>query len=177
MNKLEFPQSYKNYQLEWVGGQPSDKQAAEILDLWAGVIDPPEAKRRLNEVMLCLRNQQGQLIGVTTAYTAPFVKPGQIYWYMRMYISPNERGVFGLARQAGSLTYAALAEQQANPAEGVMLVTENPKLWRPAIGKAFQEKGWRLLGRGPRGNLLWYQRFDNEAISPVPPGFEPVELG
>jgi len=164
-------QRFKGYRLIACHGCLDDAARAEVRQLWQGVLAEAEAERRLGEVCLLIRDSAGELIGVTTAYRAPFRRHDEIYWFLRMYLVPEHRGTFGLGRRASSWSRDLLLQQAVaeDAAEGVLMVTENPKLWRPGMHRLFYQEGWRFFGRGPRGNEIWYRRRDGGLLSAGPP--------
>jgi hypothetical protein len=143
----------------------------EILALWQGVLPPEEAARRLDEVYLAIRHPDDRLIGVTSVHEQGFRRSDERYWFLRMYVDPTARGTFGLGRRASSMTRDCLLQYppEGSRAEGVIVVTENPKLWRPGMHRVFWQEGWRFYGRGPRGNEIWYLRRDGQLLAPPGP--------
>lgn len=136
----------------------------EIIDLWTGerVLDLVSAKQRVNEVVCTIRNPQGRLIGVNTVYPDTFQADGNRYYFMRAFIQKSERGVWGLILSVLHTTVGFLKEHgnAAERPEGIIMAVENKKLWRKGAHHQLKKHGWTFLGAGPRGNQIWYVRFD-----------------
>lgn len=159
---------FKGYRITQVYRNIGPELKEEILRLWLDhrVLSAEEANRRVSEVFLVIRDAADELIGVTTVYTGNFLGQDNPYYFLRMFIQPTARGVFDLASFASKTTKEALKDCPATGMQprGVVIVTENPKLWGKGPHKVLERDGWIYLGKGPMGNELWYENFDGSRI-------------
>lgn len=134
----------------------------EIIDLWRRnriLPGPEEARRRVDQVVLAIRNPAGQVVGVTTVYTGDFQQRGNVYYFYRMFIQPSDR-IPGLMRSVTLRTRDLLRERHTpDGPRGVIIVTENAKLMRPGMRRMFERNGYEYMGRGPKGNDVWRALF------------------
>ncbi len=121
-----------------------------------------EATRRVNEVVLVIRNSQDELIGVTTVYTRDFARPGNVYYYFRMFIRPTERKSYTLLKVAYRKTFIFLDnfQQVEMKPYGLIMVMENQKLSGKRFEKWLADKGLVYWGKNELGQAVWYRRFD-----------------
>ena len=152
-----------DYLMEFVYGTLGAGQRSEIAELWvsSGVLPPEEASRRLDEVLMTLRNAQGDLVGVNTVYVQDLLQPGNPYYFYRIFIREQDRG--GSLRTAATrVARQRLKEYQAVTPQprGIVIVTENRKYERPGAVRLLRRQGWHYLGRGPRGYSIWFENFD-----------------
>jgi hypothetical protein len=138
--------------------------AAEVVNLWttkAG-LPPKEAIRRLQELVVLVRDLEGRLIGVSTAQQGRVHEGGEEHCFLRMFFQPESRGVRGLAAHVLGVAFDLLARHHTSPPApvGGILVTENPKLHSRRAVEAFRRLGWQHLGRGPQNREWFGRRFD-----------------
>lgn len=155
---------FKNYLLEPVYQQVTATVSEEIVQLWldAKVLSRPEAERRVKEVVLTARNENGVLVGVNTVYRQDFRSRGNTYYFYRVFIRPEDRGVFGL-RRCMSLQARQFLKEYPNPhgeTQGVVIVNENRKLSRKGAKRMLERDGWTFWGVGPKGFDVWFVNFD-----------------
>lgn len=134
----------------------------EIIDLWLRhrvIPSQGEAQRRVDQVVLAIRNPAGRMAGVTTAYVGDFQQPGNSYYFYRMFIQPDDR-IPGMMRFVTLRTRDVLAaHHRPGGPQGMIIVTENQKLMRPGMRRMFERNGYEYLGRGPKGNDIWRSMF------------------
>jgi hypothetical protein len=141
----------------------------EIIKLWleAQVLSAEEARRRASEVVLTVRSDTGELIGVTTAYIRDFVRPANFYYYMRMFVKPTERKSFGMLKKAYRTTYTSLKQHQRSDSRevhGLVLEMENLKFGGPGAAKELATLGPVYWGKNAIGQDVWYHRFDTDIV-------------
>lgn len=156
--------SFRNFTIGPAGACLDPAAAAEVATLWTGKagLPPQEARRRLGELVVMIRDPAGCLIGVSTAQQGRVLEGGEEHCFLRMFFQPESRGVRGLAAHVLGVAFDLLACRRASPpaAAGVILVTENPKLHSRRIAEAFRRIGWQHLGRGPQDREWFGRRFD-----------------
>jgi hypothetical protein len=156
--------SFRNFTLYPVGPSLDPAAAAEVVTLWTTKAGLPrqEASRRLQELVVLIRDPEGRLIGVSTAQQGRVHEGGEAHCFLRMFFQPESRGVRGLAAHGLGVAFDLLARRHASPPApvGVILVTENPKLHSRRIAEAFRRIGWQHLGRGPQDREWFGRRFD-----------------
>ena len=153
--------------LEILQGQPAAKWRDRLVDMWLseGVITSDEAERRVREVVCALLDGTDRVLGVTTAYPGRIPKIEKPVWFLRMFIRKSIRGASGLKNRNAvqwemfQKTCVHLQETNQKSHLGVVMVTENRKLWSERWQKRLGEKGWELLGRDPRGNIIYLLKF------------------
>ncbi len=155
---------FKDYLVEPVYQQVTDSVADEIRNLWleANVLSRAEAERRVKEVVLTARNENGELVGVNTVYRQDFLSRNNTYYFYRVFIRPHDRGVFGL-RRFMSLQARQFLKEYRNPqgeTQGVVIVNENRKLSRKGAKRMLERDGWTFWGVGPKGFDVWFVNFD-----------------
>lgn len=168
---------YKGYRLQSVYQQAVSPQREEIINLWTAckVVTPLEAERRVDEVVLTVRNSEGCLVGVSTAYLQKFI-PEEVhpFYFMRMFIRPEDRGQFGLYQLLSRKTREFLKkyEQPGCFPKGVVILLENRKFLGRGNRKSLERRGWSYWGQGVKGYHVWYECFDGSLLAP-PPGQKP----
>lgn len=159
-----------NYLLDFVYGSLTDIQRQEIIHLWvsSGVLPASEAQQRVEQVVMTMRNRQGILVGVNTAYVQNFQVSGNFYYFYRIFIREQDRGS-DLRTRATTLARQLLKDYQGTVPKphGIIIITENVKYERPGGMRLLRRQGWHYLGRGPRGFNIWFDNFDgSDSIHP-----------
>lgn len=161
-------EEYNGYRLTSVYKRIDSTLRDEIIALWAdnGAIPLAEAERRVQEVVFIIRNQEGRLAGVSTVYLQKFMAEETPFYFMRMFIRPEDRGLIGLYRIASQKTREFLKtfKQPGCKPKGVIIIIENPKFLRKGNKKSLEERGWKYFGQGPMGNHIWYECFDGSLL-------------
>ena len=146
-------------------GNPALLQGIIAMWLEEGVIPRPEAERRVTEVVYAIVDSEENILGVTTAYAGQLPEGAKPVWFLRMFIKNSSRKASGLKNRSAfqwdafEMTCQYLAQKNQKTHLGVVMVTENRKLWSERWQKRLGEKGWELLGRDPRGNVIYLLRF------------------
>ena len=167
MVDLHLPNhDYHGYSLFAVYGVTTQKCRKEILELWQrnnAIASSYINEDRARQVVYMIRNASDQLVGVSTVYVSNFKRPGNPYFFYRMFIQQGDR-VPGLMRFVTLRTRDLLAanHKQGQP-HGLLIVTENQKLMRPGMQRMFNRNGFEYLGQGPRGNDIWVSHFNRQA--------------
>ena len=160
MTDWEARLAQRGYSLRMVTGDLNAPTAQAILRLWLenGVLSPVEAQRRLVEVVCVADDPTGELVGVNSVYLSAHPEANTFYWFYRMFIGPQRRGVFGLAQ---ALLGKALAHLRDHPqaAQDMILVLENPKLMRRAPAAILGNFGFARIGADARGCEVWRLDF------------------
>jgi len=163
---------HRGYRLSIGYGHLEARERDEIIGMWvtAGVLPPPEAQRRVAEVVLTARDPSGSLAGVNTVYVAAVPGASGPYYFYRTFLRPAHRGVWGLAATMFRLALRFLAEYP-HPQRplGLVAVIENPKLAHPRIARRLRRLGLHHLGRDSNGREVWCARFDG-SVPKMPSG-------
>jgi hypothetical protein len=164
--------AFKAYRLIPVYGSVPPDLRGEITAMWraAGVLLPDEARRRVDEVVIAIRNPAGELAGVNTAF-AWEVPGGSGTWYFyRTFVRKADRGVPGLPSASLRAAVAVLRDHPHPGAPlGIVAVVENAKLSKPGSKRRMERLGLHLIGRDDDGHDIWCLRFDG-AVPVAPPG-------
>ena len=115
--------SYGSYRLSSFDDQAVELRN-EVSDFWIdnqAFANATEAKRRVSEVVLAMRNSRGELVGVTTVYEK--TSQSGLACYYRMFIRPEDR-VFKLAH------FALLKTRDVLPKPTPKVSRKHSLLWR-----------------------------------------------
>jgi GNAT superfamily N-acetyltransferase len=155
---------FHGYRVHWVHGQSSSQLRSQIVAFWReqnALSDAHEAWRRTFEVAGIAVDQDGQIAGVSSVYSAPCAQLAAPYWFYRTFIRSDCRSN-GLAQQLFQFSFAQLERSYAGEAGapvGVVIVFENPKYESPAGQQILARHGLQPLGRDGAGHSIWQRRF------------------
>jgi hypothetical protein len=130
-----------------------------------GVLARPEAERRVSEVIFAMVDSDEKVQGVTTSYHSRVPGVDRPVWFLRMFIRKSVRGALGLKNRSAiqwemfDKTCAHLAQTTRETHQGVVMVTENRKLWSKHWQRRLAEKGWRVTGNDPKGSVVYFLAF------------------
>ncbi len=141
----------------------------EVVQLWleSKVLSPAVAGQRADQVLFTIRNPQGRLVGVNTVSLQNFLTEENPYYFMRLFIRREDRGVLGLQFSISKKAREFLERYphpQSNP-KGMIIVAENRKYWRKGARRLLARYHWHYFGQGPKGNHIWYQNFDGSKMT------------
>ena len=128
------------------------------------ITDINEAWRRCAEVGCVVLNAANDIVAVSSVYKDILNADRQAYWFYRMFVRPDCR-IPGLAVKILNTTVDRLsrAYQQApgtaDAPQGIIIVTENPKLESQAGIRSLQRAGFIRLGVNARANSVWRRCF------------------
>ncbi|KGQ20003.1 hypothetical protein LF41_2170 [Lysobacter dokdonensis DS-58] len=131
---------------------------AELAEFWISnkaILDPERAKLRAQQAVCVLRDADGVLCGVATAFLQIRPRLRQPMYYFRQFIAPAHRGqqqALPMFKAACEILEAADREQPR--ALGVLMEVENPGLARVFSGVVGARTGAVFLGYSPRGHQL-----------------------
>lgn len=156
--------TFEQYQISWVFGQVTAAVRKELVAFWLdnGALDNPfEAWRRSFEVACTVRDTKGHLLGVSSVYTAIFAPTGEAHWFYRTFLHRQARtpGVSIRVLQHTSAQLEAAFSGEPGAPRGLIFITENPKLDRPAAQRILRRNGSVLLGRDASGKSVWQRMF------------------
>ena len=160
----------RGFRLTPVYGRVPPGVRDEIVGMWlaAGVLPPDEAKRRVDEVVVTIRNPSGALAGVNTVYVQDVPGGAGPYYFYRTFVRPADRGVPGIATAAFQAAVALLRHHpHPRVPRGVVVIVENPKLSRRGAVARMKRVGLHRVGRDAQGHDVWCLRFDGTV--PVAP--------
>ena len=164
----------RGYRLEPVYGRVTPDVRDEIVGMWlaAGVLEPDEAKRRVDEVVFTIRAPSGVLAGVNTVYVKDVPGGTGAYYFYRTFLRPADRGVPGLALGALKAAIALLRDPphphpHPHRPQGVVAIIENPRLMKRGPSERLRRAGLTLVGRDASGRDVWCVKFDGSV--PVAP--------
>lgn len=153
----------KNYRFEAVFPTPSVEIAEQVIAFWLrerALPNEAAARQRVAQLVYVIRTPDGEIAGVSTAYTGPAPKLGGEYYFYRMFIRPQDR-VPIMMRRVTEMTFEVLeAHTRTGGPQGLIAVAENPKLRRPAAERQFERAGWHKIGLDARQQPVWLRRFN-----------------
>jgi GNAT superfamily N-acetyltransferase len=155
---------FEGYRLRWVYGQACATIRAQLVAFWldnGALSDAYEAWRRTFEVTCIAVDRAGQIVGVSSVYSAFCRELGAPYWFYRTFTRPDLRFSW-LAQRMLRHTVAQLAEAFAGEPGapvGMIIVAENPKLEALAAQRQLQRLGYVRQGADAGGRSIWCRRF------------------
>ena len=159
--------TYNNYSIYNVYGMVSAEQQQDILDFWRrnnAIGDPQSAQRRVQQVVLMTRNIEGQVVGISTAYIEQFRGNMKNYFFYRMFIQPADR-VYGMMEFMTQMTHQSLKDfNMQNKPDGMVVITENPKLMRKGMQRMLARSGLEYIGKDAQQQDIWYWGFDKPSL-------------
>lgn len=161
--------SVTDYSFFTVDSPVSGELAREILDLWtksAGLTDE-QAKKRLTELILYVRDGSGQIIGVATAGKTYFQQIQNYVYAYRCFIEPEAR-VPALDTQMIVRTKDFLQKKSEQETEnrcvGILTIVQNEVIkqnWKQAI---WLGADMIYVGNTPEGHHIRIGYFKNAMI-------------
>lgn len=142
--------------------------AGQIIDLWrrnhalpAGM-DP---MKRVPQVVLAAIDAQDRVVGVSTAYRAPFSHSGlqgdtaNEFYFFRTFVQPGDRR-HNLPKKLTNSTYDHLKSlPEGGRPLGVIIVAENRKLTKKLLEHELGPFGWRHVGQDAQGKQVFRRDF------------------
>ena len=149
----------------------SSVSTEDVIALWAreGVVVGEEAARRANEVVAVARNDDDQLVGVSTGVLRHFPRLGLDMWYVRAFVSESTRSqnaaahLIDTARQIYEQRYADGTDQRA---PGVLLEVQNEGVKRAMTAAVWEATRYTFIGTNERGDHLRVRYFSGATVSP-----------
>lgn len=161
--------SVGEYTFQTVRGAVSPEIASEVVGIWTNSagLDFDEAKRRIQELVIIVRNDSQRIVGVSTA-SKTFLKQIQNYVYAyRCFILPEFRApaldTQMIVKSKGFLEKVSL-EDHYNKCVGIMVVVQNEVLklhWRQAI---WPGANMMYIGNAPNGDHIRISYFKGARI-------------
>jgi len=153
---------FGDYVLEDVYLCASEEQRRESMAFWLehkAVSDPNERARRSHEVVVMVRNGEGELAGLSTVGLTR-VGDGRIFYAYRMFMRPRDRVPYLMWKVTdGSRDLLRNFTHPQGHVAGLLIVTENPKLMRRGMKRDFQRHGYHYQGKTPQGLDVWAVEF------------------
>ncbi len=146
----------------WANNAPQLKEA--LVQFWLenkAIPTRDEAEARTQQVVCVALNTKRHIVGVSSAYIAPFGQDKALYYYFRTFIQADARKL-GLALRFVVFTRAHLAKvfTDATPKpQGMMIVTDNLRLKLGRINKWLSGQGFVLIGKTAEQKEVWCVRF------------------
>ncbi len=156
---------YRDYEVENIYGTDNASIQQEVIDFWTSnnVLPLQIAQQRVNEVVHIIRNAEGEIVGLNTAYLHHLKIPSQQYYYLRMFVRPQDRKYFGLLIFTIVKTFVFFRDSPLyrEKGEGIVLAIENQKMSQKGLQKWFSRQGFAFAGKNEVGQDLWFARFDD----------------
>ena len=153
---------FRGYLFENVYLRTTESQRGEIRELWRGgkvVLKEQEAERRSHEAVFLVRANSGQLAGISEAGLVR-LRGGRRFYAYTTFLRKSDRVPY-LMLAVLNATRDFLREFRhplAQP-EGMVLVTENPKLMRPGVRKLLARHSYCYWGRTTWEEDVWAVEF------------------
>lgn len=157
------PTIYQQYQIHPVFQCMTSELKEQVLSFWmkTGAFDPlanVDLQSRVSQICCLIRDETETVVGVTSAYKERLPRDGKLYYFYRVFIDPEHRGT-QLRRFVAKASRELLAEHAAENVEGMIIVTDNPKLMRPGMKRFFEREGYAYRGATPKGLDVWAWYF------------------
>ena len=152
---------YQDYQLVNIYDDPDSPWRERVIDLWTrtGILARDEAVKRADQIVLVALDGDDNVAGVSTVYVDDFRGPGDRYYFYRLFIAPGHR-VYGMMKFMTAMSRDYLRERECRDRpNGVVVITENPKLMRTGIKREFRRIDFKYAGRNPKGLDIWISEF------------------
>jgi hypothetical protein len=155
------------YKIIPVYGSEDTEARQAVVKMWLDnkILPPQVAAERVKQVVLIITGPAGDVAGVSTVYVGDFSKfkantlPAGSFYFYRMFIRPQDR-IARMSFKTLGLTYDLLNTFPAKPRpQGLVLVTENPKLKKPGSQRLLQKMGWDDIGRNEQGQIIMKRDF------------------
>lgn len=147
------------YYISLVHNKIDSKLRQDIINLWlsCNVLDKQQAYSRVKEVVAVGYDENGKLIGITTAYSRQFSPLGGNWFFYRMFIDPSFRGRKIRRNTPGFFTetYSYLKKNYPS-SKGVVAVLENNKISDKLMHNIYK---FNYLGLNPQGLKVWFKHF------------------
>lgn len=146
----------------WANNDPQLKEA--LVRFWLenkAIVTRAEAEARAPQVVCVALNANQQIVGVSSAYIAPFGQDKALYYYFRTFIQADARRL-GLALRFVVFTRAHLAKiltDKTPKPQGMMIVTDNLRLKLGRINKWLSAQGFILIGKTAEQKEIWCVQF------------------
>lgn len=170
----------QGYQIENVWQEKNEALQEEIVTFWLEQKALPEreqAAQRVNQVVYVVRDSEGRIVGLNTAYPQLNQRLGNYFFYIRGFVSPVHRRNKILERLTKD-TYDFFNQrfqEGKNPRIiGLFAVVESKAL-QQHVSEAIRE-GFVYIGQDKQGNHLRVAYFDGASIQPGG-GLTPPESG
>ncbi len=146
------------YSIVPVWGKVTPELQAELADFWIGhkaMVDVERAKLRAQQAVCVLRDADGALCGVATAFVQVRPRLRQPMYYFRQFIAPAHRQQQqALPIFKASCEILEAANREKPQCLGVLMEIENPDLARVFSHVVGARTGAVFLGYSPRGHQL-----------------------
>ena len=152
---------YQEYQLINIFDDPDSPLRGRVTDLWieTGVLPRADAVTRANQIVLVALDDGKRVAGVSTVYIDDFRGPGDSYYFYRLFIAPGHR-VYGMMKFMTAMTRDFLRDRVCrHRPNGVVIITENPKLMRTGIKREFRRIDFKYAGKNSKGLDIWVSEF------------------
>jgi hypothetical protein len=146
---------------------------ADVIDLWqreGALRSPPEAKRRLSEVLLVATDRTGRLAGVATTYLRWNDQLRAELWYTRVFVAAAHRRSYlaiALAAEARDRLAQRFLAGTDRRGLGMLLDVENEFLKRAGPQAVWPLVGSIFIGEGTAGSHVRVNYFSG-ALAPEP---------
>jgi hypothetical protein len=159
---METEWDYGKYRIVFVYNRITPDLQAKIIDFWRtnNALPAGEApERRVRQVVLVAFDERGEVAGLNTVYPGRLDPGGSLYFFYRQFIQAPDR-VFGMMRFMTMKSWKALRDlDMPDKPQGIVIITENPKLMRRGMVALFESRGWELIGRTPQQQDVWRKDF------------------
>lgn len=150
----------------WAINNPQFKEA--LVQFWLthqAIATRAEAEARAPQVVCVALNAQQHIVGVSTAYIAPFGQDNATYYFFRTFIRQDARKL-GLALRFVRFTQAHLAQLITDLSainhpmpQGMIIVTDNLRLKLGRINRWLSGQGFVLIGETADKKAVWRVLF------------------
>lgn len=159
-NKKEQPFTIQN-----IWENISDSNEEEIIQFWlkSGALhNYQQAQERLKQVIFIARNNDNDIVGISTAYKQYNQPLENYFYYMRAFIHPNYRQS-GIARSfaLGIIEFfeTRFLQKIESDVIGIFLETENQAIKANRKEAIMEKTGFVYIGKNEKGDHLRVRYF------------------
>lgn len=165
---MEPTEKHNTYTIHNVYRRSTPEQSEEILAFWKrnnALPNAEEAQKRVKQVVMMVTGSGGEVVGVSTVYPGQIQNDNREYFFYRMFIQPGDR-VFGLMTDVTQKTLQFLQKTEfPGKPDGLIIVTENPKLMRKGAMARLRRLGFQFLGKNAKGMDVWLGKVKTESFN------------
>ncbi|MGE0773205.1 MAG: hypothetical protein AB7K37_15955 [Cyclobacteriaceae bacterium] len=141
----------------------------ELLKFWteSGLLAAEHASKRAEEVVMVVRNDAGEIVGVSTAYKSAVKQLGNPFYFFRCAIHPRERhpGLTSTLLVKTRDYLESIHLQDGEPVcKGLMTVVENPRINEGRREAVWPASKMIYIGSTKEGNQVRLYYFKGATI-------------
>lgn len=162
--------SIRNYRLENVWRKVDEERLEQIVNFWLGlgILNTSQAYKRAKQVVIMIKNDRDELVGVSTAFHTYFEKLKSYVYAYRCLIQKESR-VIGLETkltiETKSVLEKGLDDFKENKPVGLLAVIQNERLSSVARYAIWPGVNMIYIGKNSAGESMRISYFDDARMT------------